>query len=104
MQEDVCAEELTQRHFVQRLDRIENTVAMIEDAMLKAQEEGETRHTDLLHHLEDLKLEVVANNKILKKLRDRGIFACCRRKECIFLFVLLCLLGWIYILNKNTVL
>lgn len=100
LQESQQSDELTQRHLVQRLDRIENTVAMIEDAMLIAQEEGETRHTDLLHHLEDLKMEVVANNKILKKLRDRGWLSCCAKKECIFLVVIASLMAWLYFLQN----
>lgn len=87
-------------HLVQRLDRIESTVAMIESAMLQAQEEGETRHADLLHHLDDLKVEVLENNKILKKLRDRGWFACCAKKECVFVIILTALGAWVYLLGK----
>ena len=95
-------EESHRGHLVQRLDRIESTVSMIESAMLQAQEEGETRHVDLLHHLEDLKVEVVENNKILKKLRDRGWLACCAKKECIFLIIVLALGAWIYFLQGMT--
>ena len=98
----MLVEESQRGHLVQRLDRIESTVSMIESAMLQAQEEGETRHVDLLHHLEDLKVEVVENNKILKKLRDRGWFACCAKKECIFLIIVLALGAWIYILQGVT--
>ena len=87
-------------HLVQRLDRIESTVAMIENVMLQAQEEGETRHADLLHHLDDLKTEVLENNKILKKLRDRGWLACCAKKECLFTIILFGLAGWIYLLQR----
>lgn len=87
-------------YLVKRLDRIESTVAMIENAMLQAQEEGETRHTDLLNHLDDLKTEVLENNKILKKLRDRGWLACCAKKECVFTLILFALAVWIYLLQR----
>lgn len=96
----MLAEEQEHGRLVQRLDRIESTVAMIESVMLQAQEEGETRHADLLHHLDDLKIEVLENNKILKKLRDRGWFACCAKKECVFLIILIALGAWVYVLQN----
>lgn len=95
-------EESHHGHLVQRLDRIESTVAMIESAMLQAQEEGEMRHGDLLNHLDDLKIEVVENNKILKKLRDRGWLACCVKKESIFIIIVIVLGAWIYFLQGMT--
>lgn len=96
----MLADEQEHGRLVQRLDRIESTVAMIESAMLQAQEEGESRHADLLHHLDDLKIEVLENNKILKKLRDRGWFACCAKKECVFLIILIALGAWVYVLQN----
>lgn len=99
-EEHTLSDDGSHGYLVKRLDRIESTVAMIENAMLQAQEEGETRHADLLHHLDDLKTEVLENNKILKKLRDRGWFACCAKKECVFIVIILGLIAWIYFLQR----
>lgn len=87
---------LSQRHLVQRLDRLESSVAFIEDAVLKAQEEGSTRHEEMVSHLEQLKDDISNNYKILKKLRDRGCLSCCYTREFTFIVILIVLAAWLY--------
>ena len=93
---------LSQRNLVQRLDRLESSVALIEDAVLKAQEEGSTRHEEMVSHLEQLKEDISHNYKILKKLRDRGCLSCCQTKEFIFIVMLLVLAAWLYFFHNYT--
>jgi Mg2+ and Co2+ transporter CorA len=95
-------EAVTQNQLVQRLDRLESSVALIEDAVLKAQEEGSTRHEEMVSHLSQLKEDIMNNHRILKKLRDRGCFSCLQRKECIFFIILLVLVFWLYFLHNYT--
>ena len=92
----------TQRHLVQRLDRLESSVALIEDAVLRAQEEGSNRHEEMVSHLEQLKEDIMSNNKILRRLRDRGCFSCLQRKECAFVLIIAALASWLYFLHNYT--
>ena len=92
--------ELTQRHLVQRLFRIENTVELIQASLLEAAEQGETRHEHLLQHLEDLKDDVVRNHRLLKELRDRGCFRTSR--ECLFVGALAVVALWLYFVHAVT--
>ena len=95
-------EAITQNQLVQRLDRLESSVALIEDAVLKAQEEGSTRHEEMVSHLNQLKEDIMNNHKILKRLRDRGCFSCFQRKECVFILILAALAFWMYFLHNYT--
>ena len=92
----------TQNQLVQRLDRLESSVALIEDAVLKAQEEGSTRHEEMVSHLNQLKEDIMNNHKILKRLRDRGCFSCIQRKECVFILIMAALAFWMYFLHNYT--
>ena len=94
--------EFSQRHLVQRLDRLESSVAFIEDAVLKAQEEGSTRHEEMVSRLEQLKDDISDNYKILKKLRDRGCLSCCHTREFIFIVILIVLAAWLYAFRNFT--
>lgn len=95
-------EEDSHNHLVQRLDRLECSVALIEDAVLKAQEEGSTRHEEMVSHLHQLKEDIMNNHKILKKLRDRGCLSCLHRRECVFVLILATLALWLYFLHDYT--
>ena len=101
-EDEETEQDVTHRHIVQRLDRLESSVALIEDAVLRAQEEGSTRHEEMVSHLEQLKEDIMNNNKILKRLRDRGCFSCVQRKECIFVLILAALASWLYFLHNYT--
>lgn len=94
------AEPPTQSQLVQRLDRLESSVAFIEEAVLRAQEEGSTRHEEMVHKLKELKEDIINNHRILKKLRDRGCFSCLQSRELAFVLVLLALAGWVYFLQR----
>lgn len=95
-------QEETQHQLVQRLDRLECSVALIEDAVLKAQEEGSTRHEEMVSHLHQLKEDIMNNHRILKKLRDRGCLSCLHRRECVFVLILAALAAWLYFLRNYT--
>ena len=89
---------LTQRHLAQRLFKIENTVEMIQASLLEAAEQGETRHEHLLHHLEELRDDVVRNHRLLRELSNRGCFQTSR--ECIFVGALVVLALWLYFVHS----
>ena len=93
---------VTHNHIVQRLDRLESSVALIENAVLQAQEEGSSRHEEMVSHLERLKEDIMTNHKILKKLRDRGWFSCIHTRECVLITVLALLALWLYFVHNYT--
>jgi len=92
--------ETSESRMVQRLDRLETSVALIEEAVIRAQEEGSFRHEEMVSRLSELKEDIINNHKILKKLRDRGCFSCLQSREFVFVLLLLVLSGWIYFLQK----
>ena len=91
-----------EKQLVLRLDRLETSVALIEEAVLKAQEEGSSRHENLVSTLNELKEDILNNHKILKKLRDRGCMSCLHRRECVFLATLVVLTSWLYFVHSYT--
>lgn len=94
--------ETPESRLVQRLDRLETSVALIEEAVIRAQEEGSFRHEEMVSTLSELKEDIINNHKILKKLRDRGCFSCLQSREFVFVLLLLVLAGWMYFLQRIT--
>jgi len=92
----------TQNQLVLRLDRLESSVALIEDAVLRAREEGTFRHEEVVSTLSELKEDIMNNHKILKILRRRGCFSCFQRKECAFILILVALAFWLYFIHNYT--